>query len=84
MLRTETDPAYIADEPMQVYLSFWAANALWPKAYDANLMPDQQDNGVKYEYFVDYVEVRVPEPTTGLVLVPGAAWLLGRRLRAPR
>ena len=45
---------------MSLYFNFWAPTADWPKAYDASLKPDQQDNGVKYEYFIDYVEVRVP------------------------
>ena len=60
LLRTETGPAYIPDEPMSLYFNFWAPTADWPKAYDASLKPDQQDNGVKYEYFIDYAEVRVP------------------------
>jgi len=79
LLRTETDPAYIPDEPMQLYFNFWAATAGWPKAYDANLHPDQVDNGVYYEYWIDDVEVRVPEPASFTVLALGAAWLLRRR-----
>ena len=84
VLRTETDPACIPDEPMQLYFNLWAPTSDWPMAYDATLQPDQQDNGVKYEYFIDYAEVRVPEPGTCLVLAAGAAGLLGRRLRAAR
>ena len=84
LLRTETDPACIPDEPMSLYFNFWAPRPDWPKAYDAGLQPDQQDNGVKYEYFIDYAEVRVPEPATCLMLVPGVAWLLHRRLRVSR
>ena len=81
LLRTETDPAYILDEPVQLYFNFWAPTEDWPKAYDPDLVPDQEDNGVYYEYWIDYAEVRVPEPGTCLVLVVGSGCLLAPRKR---
>ena len=84
VLRTETDPAYIPDEPMQLYFNFWAPLPIWEKAYDASLQPDQVDNGVSYEYFIDYAEVRVPEPASVMSLVVGATWIISRRKRLLR
>lgn len=86
VLRTETDPAYIPDEPMQLYFNFWAPTDDWLKAYDADLQPDQEDNGIYYEYWIDYTEVRVPEPTSSMVLAMVAAWLFGwhKRRLPPR
>jgi hypothetical protein len=63
-LRTE-DISHIPDEAMSLYFNFWAADALWEKAYDDNLVVDQEDNEVKYEYFIDYAEVRIPAPLAG-------------------
>ena len=63
-LRME-DISHFPDEAMSLYFNFWAADALWEKAYDANLEADQEDNEVKYEYFIDYAEVRIPEPLPG-------------------
>ena len=59
VLREETDSAYLPDEPMSVYFNFWAPTSDWGKAYDPNLEPDQEDNGVVWRYWIDYVEVRV-------------------------
>jgi hypothetical protein len=59
LLRSETDVAFTPDEPMSLYFNFWAADTGWLQAYNADLQPDQQDNGVKYEYWIDRVEVRV-------------------------
>ena len=78
MLREETDPTYLPDEPMNVYFNFWAADDGWPKAYDGNLQPDQQDNGTVYRYWIDYVEV-VPEPVVGSFLAFAGIGLLRRR-----
>jgi len=82
-LRVE-EISHIPNEPMSLYFNFWAPTADWAKAYDPSLVPDQQDNGTKYEYFIDYAEVRVPEPAICLVFVPGALWMLARRSRAAR
>ena len=71
MLRTETDQSDIPDEPMSLWFNFWAV--------DGN--PDQENQGVYYEYWIDDVEVRVPEPASCTVLALGAAWLLRRRGR---
>ncbi len=78
VLREETDPAYLPDEPMHIYFNSWAAEDWWPKAYDGNLQPDQQDNGTVYRYWIDYVEV-VPEPVAGSLLAFGGFVLLRRR-----
>jgi len=59
LLRSETDPAYLPDEPVALYFNFWAPTSDWPLAYEVGLQPDQQDQGVKYEYWIDRVEVRV-------------------------
>ena len=62
VLRTEA-VSHIPDEAMSLYFNFWAPTEAWHAAYDAGLQPDQQDNGMKYEYFIDYTEVRVPGPS---------------------
>jgi len=71
----------LPDEAMNVYFNFWAPDSGWPKAYDGNLVPDQDPNGASYEYWIDYVEVCVPEPAGLLLLAVGAAWFAGRRRR---
>jgi len=70
-LRAETDTSCVADEPMGIYFNFWAPNADWQDAYDANLQPvsDPCANEV-YEYEIDYVEARVSEPVCGDVNHP--------------
>ena len=82
-LRTE-ETSCIPDEPMSLYFNFWAPTADWPKAYDAGLQPDQEDNGTKYEYLIDYAEVRIPEPAMCLLFSAGTVFLLRRRPRATR
>jgi glycosyl hydrolase family 16 len=72
LLRCETDPAYIPDEPMNVYFNFWAPMESWTDAYDAALQPDQTDQGVKWDYWIDYVEVRKPEFAPGDANLDGA------------
>ena len=67
---------------MQLYFNFWAPTSIWEKAYDGDLKPDQVDNGIYYEYWIDYAEVRVPEPASCTVLALGAAWLLRRRSKS--
>ena len=39
------------------------------------------DNGVYYEYWIDDVIVRVPEPSALMCLAIGTAWLLSQRRR---
>ena len=66
ILRTESSQLCVPDEPMHVYFNFWAANAGWPDAYDANLQPAQEPNdNLIFKYELDYVEVRMPEPACG-------------------
>lgn len=79
-LRTETNPAYIPDEPMSVFFNFWAPTEVWPEAYDSDLQPvDDPNQSEIHRYEIDYVEVRVPEPATsgllgaGLLAVGGLA-----------
>jgi hypothetical protein len=47
------------DEGMGLYFNFWAADELWPIAWDENLRPAQrfEDNVMSY-YDVDYIVVR--------------------------
>lgn len=78
LLRSETSSC-IPDEGMNLYFNFWAPTSGWPKAYDANLVPDQEDHGVKYEYWIDYAEVRVPEPASCIVFALGIGCFLCRR-----
>ncbi len=64
LLRTETDPDYIPDEPMALYFNFWATPGPWDDPcdpYDPDLEPvdDPSDNAVCV-YEIDYVEVRAP------------------------
>jgi len=80
LLRAETDPYYVPDEPMSLYFNFWAPTSDWEKAFDPLFDPvdDSKLNEIS-AYEIDYVEVRVPEPQTLVCLVVGAAWLLRRR-----
>jgi hypothetical protein len=90
LLRSETNPYYIPDEPMGLYFNFWAPCYTswrpgcdpWDGAADPKLQPvsDPSLNEIS-AYEIDYVEVRVPEPRTLLCLAAGAAWLFGRRRR---
>jgi hypothetical protein len=66
LLRSEMDPNRIPDEPMGIYFNFWAPNADWQDAYDANFQPVSDPNANQiYEYEIDYVEVRVPQQVCG-------------------
>ena len=59
-LRTESDAAYVPDEPMSLYFNFWAPTEDWAGAYDADLQPAQDPGGnVIYRYEIDYAEVRM-------------------------
>jgi hypothetical protein len=81
LLRSENDASRIPDEPMNLYFNFWAADANWPDAYDADLEPAQlpDDNQVLL-YEIDYVEVRTPEPGTAVLVALGVlGWLCSRR-----
>jgi len=74
LLRTETDVTDIPDEPMSLWFNFWAAAGT----------PDQVNQETYDAFFVDYVEVRIPEPTSCMVLGVGAVLLLTRRRRLLR
>ena len=80
LLRTETDPLFVPDEPMNLYFNFWAPTGSWQAAYDESLWPrsDASQNEI-YMFEIDYAEVRVPEPLTFTTLAAGAVWLLARR-----
>lgn len=71
LLRTETSPNCVPDDPMALYFNFWAPNADWQDAYDANLQPVSDSNANQvYKYEIDYVEARVPEVVCGDVNHP--------------
>ena len=82
LLRSKTDPAFIPDESMSLYFNFWAASELWEKAYNDDLQPVNDPNlDEVFAYEIDYVEVRIPEPHTCLLVGMGTMWLLRRRRR---
>ena len=84
LIRRET--SHVPDESMAVYFNFWAPTAAWADACDGGLQPAQTppENQI-HTYEIDYVEVRVPEPLTWMVLATGTAWLLMRKSRnSPR
>src|SRR3989304_4194612 len=78
LLRSETDPSRVPDEPMALFFNFWAPTADWLDAYSPDLQPvnDPSQNQI-YTYEIDYVEVRVPEPGSISLLVVGAIFLSG-------
>jgi hypothetical protein len=73
-LRTQAEAFHVPDEPMRVYLNFWApCHSLlelecesWDDAANPNLLPatDPNQNEIS-SYEIDYVEVRVGEPEDG-------------------
>ncbi len=78
LLRTETNGFFVPDEPMSLFFNFWAPSDNWPGAYSADLMPvaTAGENQI-FSYEIDYVEVRVPEPNTLILLGAGALGLYG-------
>jgi len=63
VLRTETDPAAVPDEPMALYFNFWAPAATWTDAHDAGLQPAQDPaDDEAHLYEIDHAEVLMRHP----------------------
>lgn len=70
-LRTETADSCVPDERMHLYFNFWAPDAGWPEAFDADLQPvNDLDQNEICGYEIDYVEVRVSTPHAVVAVGP--------------
>ena len=65
LLRTETDSAFVPDEPMAIYFNFWApcytswghGCDAWDAAADSSLQPvNAEGQNVIFSYEIDYIE----------------------------
>jgi hypothetical protein len=56
----------LPDEPMSLYFSFWSATAIWPEAWDPNLVCTNDPSADAVCYFdVDYIVVTSIEAVAG-------------------